>query len=127
TDGELVYGHDVWMFQLSRDLCFTDEPAGIKGFLRKLFVQALQRDMTQEIAVCGRMNATHAPASQFRKDAQARRSGNPLLLGFFIANAMCTTCGDPLDEVNRLWLPFHLLRHCAATLSQRGHAYHEGK
>src|SRR5690606_8909445 len=70
TDGELVYGHDVWMFQLSRDLCFTDEPAGIKGFLRKLFVQALQRDMTQEVAVCGRMNATHAPASQFRKDAQ---------------------------------------------------------
>ena len=70
-----VNGHDVWVHQLRRRARLAQEPFTLRGILREVALQQLDRDRALEGYVAGQEHYPHAAAPNFPLERIAPRNG----------------------------------------------------
>ena len=78
VDGELVDRDDVRVLELPVHLRFGDEAVAIERLARVGLVEALQRDLAEEVPIHRRVHVPHAATSQLAGDDEMRRRGDVL-------------------------------------------------
>ena len=74
---ELVHGHDVRVLELPGHLRLGDEAVAVERLARELLVEALERDVAEQVAIGGRMNVPHAAAPELRIERRCSGVGMP--------------------------------------------------
>ena len=100
VDRELVDGHDVRVLELPGDLRLGDEAVAVERLLRELLVEALQRDVAEQVAVRRRVDAPHAAARELLEDAQVRGRRDPLREDLLAGHLVVSADRDRFDDVD---------------------------
>ena len=100
VDRELVDGHDVRVLELAGDLRLGDEAVAVERLLRELLVEALQRDVPEQVAVGGRVDAPHAAARELLEDAQVGGRRDALAQDLLPGDLVVSADRDRFDDVD---------------------------
>lgn len=92
VNGELVRRDDVRMLELACNLRLGDEALDVEALTNKALVEALERHVTEQVAIRRRMHVSHAAAAELLVDAEVRRRGN---LSFAHSSGVTYACAPP--------------------------------
>src|SRR5579871_1083274 len=106
------------MLELPGDLRLGDETVAVERLFRELLVEALQRDVADEVPVRGGVDAAHAASPDLREDAQVSWRRDPFTGDLLLGDLVVARDRNGLDDVD--WLGLRFVCHLALLAAARG-------